>query len=195
MGNGGRAAAQPMGKRGHLNALKPPLRGDPLQVGAFGWRSGAMNRSRRGRSGVSARKAVALTAALFAGALCSGAFFTGTRAVAAGEKSAAERDTAAATATATRTCGVASYYADSLAGNPTASGPPYDPQALTAAHRTLPFGVRLKVTRGAAETHVTVNDRGPFIDGRVIDLSRRAAAALDLLTIGVAEVCYEVLDR
>lgn len=91
-------------------------------------------------------------------------------------------------------CAGASYYADSLAGNATASGEPYVPSKLTAAHRTLPFGTKLRVVReGRGEVIVTVNDRGPFIDGRVIDLSRAAAEKVDLITDGVGQVClYEV---
>jgi rare lipoprotein A len=81
-----------------------------------------------------------------------------------------------------------------LAGNATASGEPYVPSKLTAAHRTLPFGTKLRVVReGRGEVIVTVNDRGPFIDGRVIDLSRAAAEKVDLITDGVGQVClYEV---
>ncbi len=92
-------------------------------------------------------------------------------------------------------CAKASYYADSLAGNSTASGEPYDPKKLTAAHRTLPFGTRLRVTReGHGEVLVTVNDRGPFIDGRIIDLSRAAAEKIDMITAGVADVCIYGVD-
>lgn len=87
-------------------------------------------------------------------------------------------------------CAKASYYSDSLAGNSTASGEPYDPAKMTAAHRTLDFGTRLRVTReGYGEVIVTVNDRGPFVDGRVIDLSRAAAEKIDMITAGVADVC------
>jgi rare lipoprotein A len=92
--------------------------------------------------------------------------------------------------------GRASYYSDRLAGRSTASGVPYDPQALTAASRDLPFGTRLRVTRvdtGASVT-VTVNDRGPFGDRRrIVDLSRRAAEALDMIRAGVIEVRVEIL--
>ena len=92
-------------------------------------------------------------------------------------------------------CAKASYYADSLAGNSTASGEPYDPKKLTAAHRTLPFGTRLRVTReGHGEVLVTVNDRGPFIDGRVIDLSRAAAEKIDMITAGIADICIYRVD-
>jgi rare lipoprotein A len=93
--------------------------------------------------------------------------------------------------------GLASFYADSLRGHPTASGVPYDPAALTCAHRTLPFGTRLRVTelgRGRSVV-VTVNDRGPFVRGRVVDLSRAAAAAIGIVERGVAPVRVERLRR
>lgn len=91
-------------------------------------------------------------------------------------------------------CGEASHYADALAGNATASGEPYDPQDFTAAHKTLPFGAELRVVRRdtGAETEVRINDRGPFTPGRIVDVSRAAAAELDLITAGVAEVCIYV---
>ncbi|MEM9841487.1 MAG: septal ring lytic transglycosylase RlpA family protein [Pseudomonadota bacterium] len=91
-------------------------------------------------------------------------------------------------------CSGASYYSDSLAGNSTASGEPYDPAKLTAAHRTLPFGTKVRVVRaGRGEVVVTINDRGPFVDGRVIDLSRAAAEKVDLISDGIGDVClYEV---
>ena len=92
-------------------------------------------------------------------------------------------------------CAKASYYSDSLAGNSTASGEPYDPSKLTAAHRTLDFGTRLRVTReGHGDVVVTVNDRGQFIDGRVIDLSRAAAEKIDMVTDGVVDVCIYSAD-
>ena len=94
--------------------------------------------------------------------------------------------------------GLATYYHDSLAGNPTASGEPYDPDRLSAAHRTLPFGTRLRVTRTAGATStvvcVTVNDRGPFSGrNRVLDVSRRAAEQLGMTAAGVVEVRIDVL--
>jgi rare lipoprotein A len=92
--------------------------------------------------------------------------------------------------------GYASYYADSLSGNPTASGAPYDPARYSAAHRTLPFGTRLRVTRtdvSAAPVCVTVNDRGPYRGRRrIVDLSRRAAEALDMMGEGVVPVRVDV---
>ncbi|MEZ4337620.1 MAG: septal ring lytic transglycosylase RlpA family protein [Sandaracinaceae bacterium] len=93
--------------------------------------------------------------------------------------------------------GRASYYADSLAGRPTASGEPYDPTRLTAASRDLPFGTRVRVTRvdTGATVEVRINDRGPFRDrGRILDLSRAAAERLDMIRAGVVEVRAEVLD-
>jgi rare lipoprotein A len=94
--------------------------------------------------------------------------------------------------------GLATYYHDSLEGNPTASGAPYDPELLSAAHRTLPFGTRVRVTRtdvsSAAVLCLTVNDRGPFGGkGRIIDVSRRAAERLGMLEKGVVRVRVDVL--
>ena len=93
--------------------------------------------------------------------------------------------------------GKATYYSDNLAGHPTASGEPYDPQALTAAHRTLPFGTRVRVTRLSNERsiEVTINDRGPFgRSDQIIDLSRAAADALDMLDAGMTRVRLEVIE-
>jgi rare lipoprotein A len=91
--------------------------------------------------------------------------------------------------------GKASYYSDKLAGHPTAQGEPYDPSALTAAHRTLPFGTMVDVARPDGR-HVTVriNDRGPHKRGRVIDLSRRAAEQIGLVRDGVGEVSLRVVS-
>jgi len=89
--------------------------------------------------------------------------------------------------------GLASFYADSLRGHPTASGVPYDPAAFTCAHRSLPFGARLRVTelRQGRSVEVTVNDRGPFTAGRLVDLSHAAAAALGFIERGVVPVRVE----
>lgn len=86
--------------------------------------------------------------------------------------------------------GEASYYHDSLAGNPTASGTPYRPAALTAAHPTLPLGSKVRVTSLAngRSVVVEVNDRGPFAKDRVIDLSRAAAQQLGMISSGHADV-------
>lgn len=91
--------------------------------------------------------------------------------------------------------GIASYYADSLHGNPTASGEDYDRSAMTAAHRTLPFGTRVKVTNldTGATAVLRINDRGPHVEGRIIDVSGEAARKLDLMDSGTAAVTVEVL--
>lgn len=98
--------------------------------------------------------------------------------------------------TTQRFSGEASYYAESLDGNPTASGEPYRHNAYTAAHRTLPFGTRVRVTRRdtGQSVIVTINDRGPYAHNRVIDLSGAAAQKLDMDQVGVAMVDVEVLS-
>jgi rare lipoprotein A len=92
--------------------------------------------------------------------------------------------------------GRASYYSDRLEGRPTASGEPYRGGGLTAAHRTLPFGSRLRVTNLAngRSVVVRVNDRGPSAGTRVLDLSRTAAGRLGMLAQGHARVRLELLD-
>jgi rare lipoprotein A len=91
--------------------------------------------------------------------------------------------------------GIASYYADKYHGRPTASGEIFDTSKLTAAHRTLPFGTMVKVTHQGNQRSVTVriNDRGPFVAGRVIDLSRSAARELRMEKDGLANVKVEIL--
>ncbi|MBF7054297.1 septal ring lytic transglycosylase RlpA family protein [Halomonas sp. KAO] len=86
--------------------------------------------------------------------------------------------------------GYASFYADKFQGRTTASGVPFDQNRLTAAHRHLPFGTEVEVERPDTGQKVTVviNDRGPFVRGRIIDLSKRAARKLGLLDRGVAPV-------
>ena len=88
--------------------------------------------------------------------------------------------------------GIASYYGNE-AGNKTASGQRFNQHAMTAAHRTLPFGTKLKVTHGSRSVVVTINDRGPFIRGRVLDLSKGAAHAIGLTGRGVGRVVAEVM--
>ncbi|CDF85914.1 septal ring lytic transglycosylase RlpA family protein [Pseudomonas sp. QL9] len=92
--------------------------------------------------------------------------------------------------------GTASYYGRAHHGKKTASGERFDQHALTAAHRTLPFGTRLKVTNldNGRSVVVRVNDRGPFSRSRIIDLSRGAAERLDMLRAGTAPVRLEALD-
>ena len=91
--------------------------------------------------------------------------------------------------------GVASYYAHEFHGRTTASGESYDENALTAAHRELPFGTRVRVTNLSNDRNVVVriNDRGPFVAGRVIDLSYSAARRLDFIEEGITTVRLEVL--
>ncbi|WP_458526808.1 septal ring lytic transglycosylase RlpA family protein [Onishia taeanensis] len=91
--------------------------------------------------------------------------------------------------------GMASYYADRYHGRTTASGERFDQQAMTAAHRTLAFGTRVRVTRldNGREVTVRINDRGPFSRGRVIDLSRQAAQALGMIREGTVKVRVSVL--
>lgn len=86
--------------------------------------------------------------------------------------------------------GKASYYADSFDGKRTASGETFHQRSMTAAHRSLPFGTRVKVVNIAngRSVKVRINDRGPFAQGRVIDLSRKAASKLGMINTGVANV-------
>lgn len=89
--------------------------------------------------------------------------------------------------------GKASYYGPGFAGRKTASGARFAPMGMTTAHRSLPFGTRLKVTHGGRSVVVTVNDRGPFIRGRVLDLSQGAARAIGIG--GVGQVTAEIQGR
>jgi rare lipoprotein A len=92
--------------------------------------------------------------------------------------------------------GLASWYGSFHAGQRTASGEPFDPDAMTAAHRTLPLGALVRVTNVANGRSVTVriNDRGPRDKGRIIDLSRGAAQALGFTVDGVMKVKLERLS-
>jgi rare lipoprotein A len=88
--------------------------------------------------------------------------------------------------------GMASYYGNE-SGSRTASGQRMNASAMTCAHRSLPFGTKLRVTHGGSSVVVTVNDRGPFIRGRVLDLSTGAARAIGLIGAGVGRVTAEVV--
>jgi len=92
--------------------------------------------------------------------------------------------------------GYASYYGQEFAGKPTANGEIFDPLGLTAAHKEYPFGTILKVTnlKNKKSVIVRVNDRGPFIQGRTIDLSRGAAVQIGMILEGVTKVKIEVLE-
>lgn len=90
-------------------------------------------------------------------------------------------------------CGGASWYALT---SKTASGERMNPSKLTAAHKTLRFGTKLKVTnaRNGKSVVVRINDRGPFIRGRVLDLSKAAASEIGMISSGHAKVCYQILN-
>ena len=92
--------------------------------------------------------------------------------------------------------GMASYYADEFHGRKTSNGEIYDMHELTAAHRTLPFDTKIRVTNleNGKSVVVRVNDRGPFKDNRVLDLSYAAARELGLIANGTAQVKMEVLE-
>src|ERR1051325_6823232 len=92
--------------------------------------------------------------------------------------------------------GKASFYADKFEGAMTASGEKYRHSKKTAAHKTLPFGTKVRVTNldNNKTVDVVINDRGPYVDGRIIDLSKSAAEELDFINKGIAEVKIEVVD-
>jgi rare lipoprotein A len=89
--------------------------------------------------------------------------------------------------------GMASFYGNE-SGSKTASGARFNQNAMTAAHRSLPFGTKLRVTHGGRSVVVTINDRGPFIRGRVLDLSTGAARAVGLTGAGVGRVTAQVVS-
>jgi rare lipoprotein A len=86
--------------------------------------------------------------------------------------------------------GIASYYADFYEGRTTANGEIYRQNKITAAHKTLPFGTKVKVTNLANNKTVVVriNDRGPFVKGRIIDLTKAAAKEIDMIGSGISKV-------
>lgn len=92
--------------------------------------------------------------------------------------------------------GMASYYGARHHGRKTASGEPFNQHALTAAHRTLPFGTKVRVTnlKNQKSVIVRINDRGPYAKGRIIDLSAQAARELNMVRAGVAPVRVEPLE-
>ncbi len=92
--------------------------------------------------------------------------------------------------------GIASYYADDFQGKLTSNGETFNMNDLTAAHRTFPFGTKIRVTNldNNLSVIVRVNDRGPFKEGRMIDLSRGAAKEINLIQTGTARVRLEVLE-
>jgi rare lipoprotein A len=89
--------------------------------------------------------------------------------------------------------GIASFYGNE-SGSQTASGQRFSQNEMTAAHRSLPFGTKLKVTHDGRSVVVTVNDRGPYVRGRVLDLSTGAARAIGLTASGIGRVTAEVVS-
>jgi rare lipoprotein A len=89
--------------------------------------------------------------------------------------------------------GKASFYGNE-SGSKTASGQRFNQNSMTAAHRSLPFGTKLRVTYRGQSVVVTINDRGPFIKGRVLDLSKGAARSIGLTGAGVGHVTAEVVS-
>ena len=94
------------------------------------------------------------------------------------------------------TVGVASYYGAKFAGRPTANGEIFNPSAMTAAHKTYPFGTKIRVVnlKNNKSVIVRINDRGPFVKGRIIDLSRGAAEEIGMIVDGIARVRLEILE-
>ncbi|MFP4368554.1 MAG: septal ring lytic transglycosylase RlpA family protein [Bacteroidota bacterium] len=92
--------------------------------------------------------------------------------------------------------GYASFYADKFHGRQTSNGEIFDQNKLTAAHKTLPFNTKVKVVnlRNSRTVTVRINDRGPFVGGRIIDLSKEAARQIGMINDGVVKVRVEVLN-
>lgn len=92
--------------------------------------------------------------------------------------------------------GIASWYGAPYHGRPTSSGEIYDQEQLTAAHRSLPFGTWVEVSDldNGKQVQVRINDRGPFVDGRIIDLSLAAARAIDMVGPGTARVRLKIIE-
>jgi len=99
-------------------------------------------------------------------------------------------------ATSSQERGRISMYDSKFSGRKTASGEPFDPTALTMAHRTLPFGTRVRITNleNQRSVEVVVNDRGPFVSGRIADLSIAAARRIGMVSDGVVEALLEILQ-
>jgi rare lipoprotein A len=93
--------------------------------------------------------------------------------------------------------GIASWYGRRFIGKKTANGEIFDPEKMTAAHRRLPMGTIVRVTneRNGRQATVRINDRGPYIPGRIIDLSRAAARTMDMIERGLAPVRMEIVGK
>ncbi len=92
--------------------------------------------------------------------------------------------------------GIASYYSDVFQGRKTASGSVYDRNKLTGAHKTIPFGTKVKITdlKNNKSVIVTITDRGPYSKKRMVDLSYAAAKEIDLITPGISKVKLEIIE-
>jgi rare lipoprotein A len=110
-----------------------------------------------------------------------------------GSSNGSWRDANASVGSGRSFSGMASFYGNE-SGSKTASGQHFNQNAMTCAHRSLPFGTKLRVTHGGQSVVVTVNDRGPFVRGRVLDLSTGAARAIGLTSAGVGRVTAEVVS-
>lgn len=99
---------------------------------------------------------------------------------------------ASATMVQAQTCGIASWYGPGFHGKATASGQEFNSGNFTAAHRTLSFGTKITVTNqyNGKKVTVTVNDRGPFVHGRILDLSEAAARQIGIIQAGTGHVCF-----
>jgi len=93
--------------------------------------------------------------------------------------------------------GIASWYGPGFTGKKTASGEVFDAGSFTAAHQTLPFGSKARVTNliNGKSVYVVINDRGPYAGNRIIDLSQAAARAIDMIEHGVVRVRIDLLDE
>ena len=170
-------------RNGRYGAIPAPLPLEDINAMDHSAVPGRLTQRRARRVTILCALALALAALTF-GAAC------------AGEDATAEEDAATKDAAPDVREGVASYYSYELAGNPTSSGEPFDPEAMTAAHRTLPMGTRLRVTnlRNDRSVVVRINDRGPYAERRILDVSRRAAERLGMLKRGKVRVRIEVLE-
>ena len=165
-----RAQEEPASRRRHLRALAERYRKRSLAAGAC---------------------ALVLAGALV---LVATGVFEGTERVLLGTGRASVMSAAADSVVGE---GEASYYGAELEGRPTASGESFDPGGLTAAHRTLPLGSKVRVTNLQNDESVVVriNDRGPYHGRRILDLSRRAAERIGMLASGKARVKIELLNE
>ena len=138
--------------------------------------------------------AIALTALVFLSG-CAGPSTMESGASAATGSSAPAAEPAASEKAERAEVGEASWYGVPYHGRTTASGETFNMNAMTAAHKTLPFGTKVKVTNmtNGRAVQVVINDRGPFVPGRIIDLSRAAADKIGMIKSGVAKVRVEVL--